>query len=392
MAFVCVLSAVAVAATSGSWWSASAKNVLAGRGGLAAARLVTMSSGEATSGARPAPLVFGIYPGGAAGAVGHAGTTKPEDPVLRLSALERLRPPGRPFVARLYAAYTGPGGYSVKQQIGRQLATYGRAGFQTEVALCYRPADGGSAADVAGFVAFVRASLRALAREPGFVSAQITNEANVPGAPNASDGYYQGAEDALIQGVIAAHQLVHSDQHTQVKVGFNWGYSTEQSERAFWSYLGRVGGGRFVNSLDWVGVDAYPGTWGPPLPPPALAAGDVGAAAAGFMHAMLRRTRSVYLPLAGIPARVPIIVTETGYPTGPGRTEATQVSVMQASVQAIYRARRAYHVTGYRWFDLRDADSSSSSFESQYGIMRDDYSPKPAFAVYGQLVAEFGAR
>jgi hypothetical protein len=41
---------------------------------------------------------------------------------------------------------------------------------------------------------------------------------------------------------------------------------------------------------------------------------------------------------------------------------------------------------------LRDADSSSSSFESQYGILHDDYSPKPAFSVYRDLVAELEAR
>jgi beta-glucosidase/6-phospho-beta-glucosidase/beta-galactosidase len=68
-----------------------------------------------------------------------------------------------------------------------------------------------------------------------------------------------------------------------------------------------------------------------------------------------------------------------------------QVTVMRAGVEAVYRARSEYNVTGYRWFDLRDADSSSSSFESQYGLMYDDYSPKPAFAVYRQLIAEFDA-
>jgi hypothetical protein len=95
------------------------------------------------------------------------------------------------------------------------------------------------------------------------------------------------------------------------------------------------------------------------------------------------------MPLSGIPRMVPLRVTENGYPTGPGRTEATQVTVMKASIQAVYRVRLAYNVAGYRWFDLRDADSSSSSFESQYGLMRDDYSPKPAFGVYRALVAHF---
>jgi hypothetical protein len=49
-------------------------------------------------------------------------------------------------------------------------------------------------------------------------------------------------------------------------------------------------------------------------------------------------------------------------------------------------------VTSYCWFDLRDSDSSSSSFQSQYGLLRDDYSPKPAFAVYRRLVAKLTRR
>ena len=51
---------------------------------------------------------------------------------------------------------------------------------------------------------------------------------------------------------------------------------------------------------------------------------------------------------------------------------------------------RSHRVTGYRWFDLRDADSASPSFESRYGLMRDDYRPKPAFAAYRDLIATLG--
>lgn len=338
-----------------------------------------------------APTVtFGIYPGGAAGTVGPSGPIKPEDPALRLAALKQLRPPGRPFVLHLYVGYSGPGGYSAQEQIGEQVAAYGQAGFQTEVALCYRPTDGGSEADVAGFVAFVRAAVRSLGRDRGLVSVQVTNEANVGGSPNTSDGYYKDAEDALIRGVIAAHGVVRAEHFSHVQVGFNWAYSTDGHEDAFWSYLRRVGGRPFLDALDWVGLDAYPFTWNSataPSSPQALATGTTS-----FMDGALKRLRSTYLPLAGISHSVPLRITENGYPTGPGRTEAMQVTVMRASVNAVYHARRKYNVTGYRWFDLRDADSSSSSFESQYGIMHDDYSPKPAFAVYHQLVAELDAR
>lgn len=112
-------------------------------------------------------MTFGIYPGGAAGSVGPTGPPKPENPALRLAALEQLRPAGRPFVLHLYVGYTGPGGYSAQDQIGQEIAAYGQAGFQTEVALCYRPADGGSEADVAGFVAFVRAAVRSFGGSRG---------------------------------------------------------------------------------------------------------------------------------------------------------------------------------------------------------------------------------
>jgi hypothetical protein len=346
----------------------------------------TARTSKHPSGAKPA-LTFGIYPGGAAGTVGPAGPTRPEDPAKRLAALELLRAPDRPFVLHLYVSYTGPGGQSADQQVGQEIAAYGQAGFQTEVALCYRPSDGGSDADVVGFVEVARQSVDSLGREPGFVSLQVTNEANIGGAPNASDGFYKGAESALIRGVIAAKQEVHKSGFGRVKVGFNWAYAVDRAEIGFWRRLRRDGGRRFIRALDWVGFDAYPGTWGPRLAP-----GEVSAATTTFMNGALRRLRSSYLPLAGIPKRVPLHISENGYPTGPDRSEATQVAVMRAAIRAVYSARATYNITGYRWFDLRDADSSSSSFESQYGLMRDDYTPKPAFGVYRGLVATLSGR
>jgi hypothetical protein len=327
-------------------------------------------------------LVFGIYPGGAAGTVGPSGPVAPENPQLRMAALEQLRPAGRPFVLHLYAGYTGANGWSAAQQVGQEMEQYGVAGFQTELVVCYRPADGGSPADVSGFAEFVRQTVRSLGPVPGFVSLQVTNEANQGGSPNTSDGYYAGAKDALIDGVIAAKSEIREDGFSQVKVGFNWAYGTDEGERGFWSYLDHHGGRRFVDDLDWVGLDAYPGTWGP-----ALGGRGLASETARFMDGALHALRVTYMRLAGIPHTVPLRVSETGYPTGPGRTEATQVTVMKAAIDAVYHARASYNITGLRWFDLRDADSSSSSFESQYGLMRDDYSPKPAFGAYRALVA-----
>jgi hypothetical protein len=132
-----------------------------------------------------------------------------------------------------------------------------------------------------------------------------------------------------------------------------------------------------------VGLDAYPGTWGP-----SIGGSDLASATASGIDAAVSSLRQQWMPLAGIPAGVKLHISENGYPTGPGRTETMQVSALNAAVTAVDGLRARYNISDYRWFDLRDADSSSSSFESQYGLMHDDYSPKPAFATYKSLVAE----
>jgi hypothetical protein len=328
-------------------------------------------------------VVFGIYPGGAAGTVGPSGPLAPENPRLRLAALEQLKPANAPFVVHLYAGYGGSGGPSAAAQVGADISAYTAAGFQVELVLCYRPSDMNAAVDVPGFDQFVRTTVDQLGSNPGVVSLQVTDEANVAGAPNASDGYYPGADDALINGVIAGANERNADHFGQLKIGFNWAYATGSSATSFWSYLGQHGGAAFVNAVDWVGIDAYPGTWGPPL-----ASGlSLGDAITQATAQALSATRLTEMPLARIPASVPIHVSESGYPTGPGRTDAMQVTALQAEVQSVVDYSATYNVNGYRWFDLRDADSASTSFEDQYGLMTDNYTPKPAFAVYQQLVA-----
>ena len=346
----------------------------------------TASVADAGRSSSTKPLVFGIYPGGAAGTVGPSGPVAPENPAKRLAALLRLRHAGQPFVVRLYAAYTGPNGQSVAQQIGGELAGYTRAHLDVELALTYRPQTGGTRADVSHFADFVRATVRSLGGNPRFVSLQVTNEANVGGAPNVADGYYAAVRDALIAGVLAAKQEVRRARFTQLKVGFNWAYVTARSDRNFWSYLGSHGGGAFRAAVDWVGLDIYPGTWGPSMRGKSLAAGTTR-----FIDEALAQLHRNLLA-AGIPSTVPLHVSESGYPTGPGRTDAMQVESMKATIAAFARARNAYPITGYTWFDLRDANSGGGNFQTQYGLMRDDYSPKPAFAVYRSLIARLSKR
>src|SRR5205807_1501020 len=93
-----------------------------------------------------------------------------------------------------------------------------------------------------------------------------------------------------------------------------------------------------------------------------------------------------WLPKLEIPDAVPIHVEENGWPTGPGRSEEHQVEALRLMVGAVDEFRGTYGVTDYRWFDLRDHNTASSNFQHHYGLLRDDYSPKPAFAVYRDLI------
>ncbi|HSD82057.1 MAG TPA: hypothetical protein VLB47_15420 [Solirubrobacteraceae bacterium] len=326
------------------------------------------------------PLVFGIYPGGAAGTVGPAGRTRPEDPSLRMARLERLRGRTRPFVLHLYDSFTRRAdATALPAWLAADIAAYTRRGFEVELVLAYRPAD--PRGDVAGFVAFVRSRVRELGPDRGVTGIQVTNEANVAGAPSAADGAYAGVRDALVQGVVAAKDEARRGGFGQIRVGFNWAYQLGPAERDFWRALGRSGGPALAGAVDWVGVDAYPGTWGPPLRKRGLARG----AHAATIDA-LRVMRTTFLPLAGL-ADVALHVSEAGYPTGPRRGNVKQVRVLRAIARAVSDHRHAYGVTDFRWFDLRDADSASASFESRYGLVRDDYRPKPAFRAYRRIIA-----
>lgn len=337
---------------------------------------------SATAAAATRPLVFGIYPGGAAGTVGAGATPVPENPAKRLAALEELRPAGAPFVLHLYASFTGAGGASAEQQLGEEIVQYAAAGLEVELVLAYRPADGGSPADAEAFARFAAAAVDAFGSLPQFVSLQVTNEANVGGSPNTSDGFYADVEEALVDGVIAAKSAARSAGYSQVKIGFNWAYSLDANEAGFWSELAQLGGPSFIADLDWVGLDVYPGTWGPPI------SGDLASGTRTAVLASLATLRR-WMESIGVPAATPIHISENGYPTGPGRTGAMQVTAMKASIAAVAGAAAAYNVSDYRWFDLRDASSSSSSFEDQYGIMTDAYAPKPAFSTYRSLIAEY---
>ncbi|HEX8741748.1 MAG TPA: hypothetical protein VF712_01310 [Thermoleophilaceae bacterium] len=333
---------------------------------------------------KPGPaLRFGVTPGVQTGqyVTGPVPPRTPEEPAKQLAGLAGLRAANAPFVVRLHRFFWSGG----EQEIQRVLALaerYTAAGYLAELQLRYHPSEQ-QEGDLPAWEAHVRDVVRRFGSNPRVVAIQVTNEVNITFSPDSSDGAYEGARDALIRGVIAAKDEARRRGFRQLEIGFNWAYRSEPSaESSFWSYLRDHGGKDFVGSLDWVGVDAYPGTVFPP-------AHTEGGERDGMVNAF--SSFRCYSTGAGIPETIPIHVEENGWPTSPPeRSYEKQAQVAETLVRAVHDFRGTYNITDYRWFNLRDGDTTSPNFQMQYGLMTDEYVPKPAYGVYRDLVAKLG--
>src|SRR3954471_20909912 len=328
---------------------------------------------------KPGPAVrMGLTPAGEAGALGPKVPVVPVDQQRTYAALAELRPPGdAPFVLRLNRLFWSDGEAGL-QRFERAVAGYTSRGLLVELQVRYHPPEGHDG-DVDGFVAYVREVVRRFGPNPRVVGVQVTNEVNFKVSPDSSDGAYKDAPLALVRGVVAASEEAGRRGFGQLTIGFNWFYRTDpNSEDAFWRGLWTAGGEPFVRAVDWVGLDAYPGTVFPPAEPP-------GGERDGIVAAM-DDLRVCKMPLAHLGPQVPIHVEENGWPTGPGRSEDHQVQALRDMVATVDEFRGTYGVTDYRWFDLRDHNTSSDNFQHHYGLLRDDYSPKPSFAVFRDVV------
>jgi hypothetical protein len=302
-------------------------------------------------------LRFGVYPGNTFTFGKYAGATGANavdaHSTLALDRMVELAD-GRPFDVHLYAEWRD----GVPAETEDAIAAVRARGLRVNLALKYVP-PAGHDGDIAGFAAWVADVVRA---HPGVRTWQITNEANVIGSPD-TDGGSADAIGALIEGVKAAAAVKRPPQ----EIGFNWFYRLDPvSDRTFWSTLGARGGDAFRHAVDFAGVDVYAGTYLPPL----YSVDDE----ADFRTA-LEYVRFELMPLAGLGRRVPIYVQEAGYPTlGPARSEAKQASALAGYL----RATDGLNVGLLQWFQLADAESTLGD---GWGLLRSDYSRKPAFSV-----------
>lgn len=340
---------------------------------------------------RPAAaLRFGVDPGEAGNPVPvSTQTVAPADPAKELAALRGLRPRHGRLVIRLNRLFWS-GGTPLLDQFAAEARRYAADGFDVEVQVRYHPtaaeATQAAAGNLDGWVAYVQRVVNVLGANPRLVSLTITNEVNFDVSPNTSDGAYPGSWPALVDGVEAAAAQIarHGWQH-RIAVGFTFAYRfNPATDAALFRYLGAVGGAAFRHALGFVGIDDYPGTVYPPALPPGDSPGAELASAIATM-------RDCYLPMAGIPASTPLWVTENGFSSAaPQHTAAQQAAAVVSMVDAVRAVGGTYHVTDYRWFNLRDNDSAGHGTFDQDGLLLDTYAPKPAYAAYQRLLRDDG--
>ena len=73
-----------------------------------------------------------------------------------------------------------------------------------------------------------------------------------------------------------------------------------------------------------------------------------------------------------------------------GASEDRKQRDLESSIEAVAQWSGALGVTDYRWFNLRDNNSDGTDLFSAVGLLRDDYSRKPAFDRYRRAVANYG--
>lgn len=366
---------------------AAAGPVVSASGSTAASLCTGTYGGAAKVGA---PLRFGIDPGLAGSAGGIQLSAKPDNLAQDLLAVRRLKPARRLLVARLNRLFWSDGRAGVRH-FRRLAARYAKAGLEVEIQVRYHPtaAENG---DLRAWKAYVRHVVDVLGANRRVVAMTITNEVNLNVSPNTSDGSYRDARQALIDGIEAAHDEALRRGFRRLRFGFTYAYRwNPASDAAFFKYLGTHGGRRFSRSLGFVGLDFYPGSFYPPT--------MVGTSYHQATVQALGTLRRCFLPQARIGMRKPLWITENGVPTGVSETYAAQSAALTQLVEAIHAYSGTFHVTDYRWFNLRDSNSSltgslpglSATFATD-GLMTDTYSAKPSFWAYRSLIARFGRR
>jgi hypothetical protein len=323
-------------------------------------------------------LTFGIYPLSVAGTPFGLATGPADDYKKIQLALRELRGDSEKLFPRTYLIYT-------KEWESKMLANadrYLESNLLGDLTIGCGDWTHNQEPDIEldNWLGFIRKVINKYGSH--LASLQITNEPNL----SFMEGSKSYIMQALVEGVIAAKKEAQL-LNLPIKIGFGSVPESPASVPHFWETLAKSGSSIFIESVDFVGHNFYVDVFeDQPL--------DLKEIPASVEHTLLNLRGN--LTTVGIPTSVPIRVTENGWPTGKNpvanieRPYERQSVVLETVIRTIYNLRMEFNISHYELFGLRDADSSKDDLFHQYGIMRDDYSPKPAFNTFKKLIQEMG--
>lgn len=314
-------------------------------------------------------MIFGIWPGVVAADLVDFRPLDcpPEDPDATLAALRELQGDAAAFYVRCYRHFgTGCTPSPGVSRTPRRPELYAGEGRLIDLVACYQSPE----PDPDGFAEFVREAVRDVAAWGGG-KVQVGEEPNMP-APQ--DGGSPGCFDAVAAGLAAAFEE-RERLGAEVAIGVN---AAGMTDAAFWTQLADAVGAELLARLDYIGLDAFPDVFRR-IPHHQLA---------DSVTFLLEQFRSVTTE-SGISANVPIHITETGWPTDIDRDEQTQRTVLETVARAVLDSGAG--VTAYEIFGLRDG-RTDATWAGRFGLLRDDYTPKPAFGAVRDLIAERSRR
>lgn len=313
--------------------------------------------------------MFGVYPFGISAGPDGLIVGPPDDLSRVGAALSELSGGGPPLLVRTYVVFEG----SVERALA-QVAQFAAIGPLVDLSLNFHDARG----DVDAWCEFVDRVVQAYGSTVGSIG--ITNEANLLDVPVAPDGAYPNSLDALVEGLRVA-DLARRHTGSTATLGFTAASSTTPSAQSFWRRLSRHRGDVF--SPDFAGLTLYPDGFGSAPASLAAVADRTRVALVGYRE---------QLSVVGLPRTLPIRVSESGWPTGPGRTEEQQADVLATIIDTVVDLRADLNISHLELFALRDADSTCADVFGHFGVLRDDYTPKPAYAVLRTKISALNSR
>ena len=226
----------------------------------------------------------------------------------------------------------------------------------------------------------MRKVVRAFGPNRHVTGLQITNEVNLTVLAEHLGRGVQSARSRRSSGASSRPSASRAGSATagSRSASTTPGASATAATPRFWDAVGRRGGARLRRATDWVGLDLYPGHLrARPLPGRSCTSATPSSRASPRSASATCRRRA-----SG--ARTPIRIEETGLPdrARAAPTRRRRRARVDALVRTAVAYRGTYGISDFRWFGLRDNNSQGPNFQSFFGLLHDDYSPKPAFATY----------